>query len=74
MDGVAVLTDFGTAKMGQPQERFRGDVMPDIYRAPEVILGMEWDCKIDIWSVGVMVCYILLWVLLKHRSVLIRLI
>lgn len=30
--------------------------MPGVYRAPEVILGMEWDSKIDIWSVGVMVC------------------
>lgn len=32
-----------------------GDVMPDIYRAPEVILGMDWDSKIDIWCVGLMV-------------------
>lgn len=29
--------------------------MPDFYRAPEVILGMEWDEKIDIWCVGLMV-------------------
>lgn len=29
--------------------------MPGIYRAPEVILGMEWDFKVDIWSAGVMV-------------------
>lgn len=29
--------------------------MPGIYRAPEVILGMEWDCKVDIWSIGLMV-------------------
>lgn len=29
--------------------------MPDIYRAPEVILGMKWHNKIDIWNVGVMV-------------------
>lgn len=54
LDGVAVLTDFGSARMGQ--EKHRGDVMPEVYRAPEVILDMEWDCKIDIWSVGVMVC------------------
>lgn len=32
--------------------------MPDIYRAPEVILGMAWDYKVDIWNVGMMVCYI----------------
>ncbi|OAX82535.1 hypothetical protein ACJ72_03120, partial [Emergomyces africanus] len=35
--------------------KHRGDIMPGIYRAPEVILGMEWDCKVDLWSVGVMV-------------------
>ena len=29
--------------------------MPGIYRAPEVILYMDWDCKIDIWSIGTMV-------------------
>lgn len=24
------------------------------YRAPEVILGMDWDAKVDVWSVGCM--------------------
>ncbi|KAK5999532.1 hypothetical protein QM012_005385 [Aureobasidium pullulans] len=49
-----VITDFGAARLGQPGEKFRGDVMPGVYRAPEVIADMEWDSKIDIWSVGVM--------------------
>lgn len=35
----------------------RGRVMPDFYRAPEVVLGMEWDCKVDMWFVGLMVRY-----------------
>jgi len=29
--------------------------MPDLYRAPEIVLGVEWNEKIDIWSVGLMV-------------------
>ena len=29
--------------------------MSGIYRAPEVILDMGWDNKVDIWSIGVMV-------------------
>lgn len=29
--------------------------MPDIYRAPEVILNMSWDYKVDIWNVGMVV-------------------
>lgn len=52
-NGQLTLSDFGSARFGQ--ENFTGDIMPDIYRAPEVILGMEWSSKVDLWSVGVMV-------------------
>ncbi|CAH0025934.1 unnamed protein product [Clonostachys rhizophaga] len=52
--GIPVICDFGESRMGQPGQKYRGDVMPDFYRAPEVILGMEWDEKIDIWCVGLM--------------------
>ena len=55
VDGVAILTDFGSARMGEGKHR--EDVMPEVYRAPEAILDMEWDSKIDIWSIGVMVSY-----------------
>lgn len=51
--GPLVICDFGAARIG---DKHAGDVMPGLYRAPEIILGMEWDSKIDIWSVGVMVC------------------
>lgn len=37
--GLPVLCDFGEARVG---DKHRGDVMPGIYRAPEVILDMEW--------------------------------
>ncbi|THX66867.1 protein kinase [Aureobasidium pullulans] len=50
------ITDFGTARLGQPGQKHCGDVMPGIYRAPEIIAGMAWDSKIDIWSLGVMMC------------------
>lgn len=50
-----VISDFGAAVLGQPGQKHTGDVMPGVYRAPEIILGLEWDSKIDIWSVGVMV-------------------
>lgn len=53
--GAPVITDFGAARMGEPGQKHSGDVMAGVYRAPEVILGMEWDSKIDIWSVGVTV-------------------
>lgn len=50
---LPVLSDLGEARVGE--QKHRGDIMPGIYRAPEVILDMEWDCKVDIWSVGTMV-------------------
>lgn len=51
-NGVMMICDFGAAKIG---DKHTGDVMPAIYRAPEIILGLEWDAKIDIWSFGVMI-------------------
>ncbi|GKZ50394.1 hypothetical protein AbraIFM66951_003530 [Aspergillus brasiliensis] len=38
--------------------------MPDIYRAPEVILNMTWDNKVDIWNVGMVPK---IWDLFEHR-------
>jgi serine/threonine-protein kinase SRPK3 len=51
--GLPILCDFGEARIGH--QKHKGDIMPGIYRAPEVILGMEWDAKVDIWAIGVMV-------------------
>ncbi|RDL30360.1 uncharacterized protein BP5553_10238 [Venustampulla echinocandica] len=48
--GAPVLCDLGEARLGTEQQQ--GDIMPDIYRAPEVILNMTWDYKVDIWNVG----------------------
>ncbi|XRM45840.1 hypothetical protein ABZX51_008914 [Aspergillus tubingensis] len=54
--GLPVVSDLGEARFGK--EKYYGDIMPGIYRAPEVILGMEWDYKVDIWSIGNMICAI----------------
>lgn len=51
--GTPVLCDLGEARLGTNYQE--GDIMPDIYRAPEVILNMSWDYKVDIWSVGMLV-------------------
>jgi serine/threonine-protein kinase SRPK3 len=50
--GMPILSDFGNARIGDVQE---GLIQPDLYRAPEVVLGMEWTSKVDIWNVGVLV-------------------
>ncbi|KAL4891318.1 kinase-like domain-containing protein [Aspergillus ambiguus] len=50
--GMPILSDFGEARIGEVHD---GLVQPDIYRAPEVILGMSWTAKVDIWNVGVLI-------------------
>ena len=50
--GVPVLGDFGEARFGQYN---RLGIQPFQYQAPEVILEIHWDEKMDIWNVGVMV-------------------
>ncbi|KAI1911964.1 hypothetical protein LOZ61_003505 [Ophidiomyces ophidiicola] len=47
--GLPLLTDFGEARCGKEHH---ADIMPNMYRAPEVILKTSWDCKVDIWSVA----------------------
>ncbi|KAH3921525.1 hypothetical protein HBH64_040840 [Parastagonospora nodorum] len=51
-NGPPMICDFGAARIG---EKHVGDVMPGVYRAPEIIMGMEWNSKIDMWSFGVMI-------------------
>lgn len=51
--GTPILTDFGKARSA---ERINGgSAMPDLYRAPEVLLGLPWNYPTDMWSVGIMV-------------------
>lgn len=50
--GGPVLCDFGSAMVGEYHSVF---VQPNIYRAPEVILGIPWTYSADIWNVGCMV-------------------
>ena len=53
-EGNPSLSDLGLALVGK--EKYAGLVMSADTRAPEVMLGMQWDKKIDIWAVGMMVC------------------
>jgi serine/threonine-protein kinase SRPK3 len=51
--GLPFLTDFSEAQFGSSTHT--GLIMPNVYRAPEVILGMEWGYPVDIWSFGMTV-------------------
>jgi len=46
--GAPLLCDFSEAQFDDPQNVDR--VMPDVYRAPEVVLGMSWSYPIDVWG------------------------
>jgi len=51
--GPPVLCDFGEASL---KTHSHPDlIMPYQYRAPEVLLGIPWDNKVDIWSVAILV-------------------
>ncbi|GJP96098.1 hypothetical protein CBS63078_568 [Aspergillus niger] len=49
-DGLPLLGDLGEARFGEEEQC--DNIMPEYYRAPEVILKSNWDYKVDIWSVG----------------------
>lgn len=48
--GPPVLCDLSEARFGAGEHTEY--IMPDVYRAPEVILGMNWGFKVDIWNVA----------------------
>lgn len=51
--GTPKLIDLGEARFGR--DTYAEEVMPDLYRAPEVLLGLPLDEKIDIWALGLTV-------------------
>jgi hypothetical protein len=52
-NGPPTLIDFGKAQFGE--DTYDGHIQAFVYRAPEVLLKMPWDNKVDIWNLGVMV-------------------
>ncbi|KAG5958526.1 hypothetical protein E4U57_001284 [Claviceps arundinis] len=54
------LADFNTCFSILPGDYCHSDpIQTDVYRAPEVFLGMPWSYKVDIWNLG-----LLMWKLL----------
>ncbi|KAK0223911.1 kinase-like domain-containing protein [Armillaria fumosa] len=50
-----VLADLGHAVQLPHKRHPSSNVQPHALRAPEVILGLNWDEKIDIWNLGCLV-------------------
>lgn len=53
--GGPMVSDLGSAFLGAPGQKHSGDVMPNVFRAPEIILDMQWDSSIDVWGFGMTV-------------------
>ncbi|KXT08415.1 hypothetical protein AC579_3809 [Pseudocercospora musae] len=46
--GLPVLCDFGEARVGR--RFYYEEIQPEVYKAPEILLQMEWDHMVDIWN------------------------
>ncbi|KAM5473342.1 hypothetical protein MferCBS49748_001156, partial [Microsporum ferrugineum] len=53
LSGLPVLVDFGQMRLAEGQTN-QDWWMSDLYRAPEVLLGLPWEYPVDVWSIGVM--------------------
>ena len=53
------LVDFGFSKILKPKEKVNENLGTLVYVAPEIILREPYDERIDIWSLGVMLYYII---------------
>ena len=57
-----VLCDFGEARTGK--DSYTEHIQLAVYRALEVFLHLPWGTPVDIWSLGCMVCVVIISLLL----------
>ena len=57
-EGHIRLIDFGFAKIMKniKQDRAKTNCGTPGYAAPEVMMGIEYNYKADIWSIGILMC------------------
>ncbi|KAI2737270.1 hypothetical protein DTO013E5_6610 [Penicillium roqueforti] len=51
--GDPILIDFGQMRLAEGQTN-QDWWMSDLYKAPEVLLGLPWEYPVDVFSIGVM--------------------
>lgn len=54
LKGLPLICDFGDARFFSDRGH-DGFIIPGPYRAPEVVMQMSWDLKVDIWSFAMLV-------------------
>lgn len=52
-NGEPAVSDLSEARFGDLDHADL--IMPDVYRAPEVVLGLKWSYPVDIWSLAMVV-------------------
>ena len=57
-EGILKLADFGISKIIS-DEMLTTHCGTPIYMAPEIFAGSDYDNKVDIWSIGVVMYYLL---------------
>ena len=53
--GYPVLCDFSEARIGQRHSY--EEILPEVYKAPEILLQTQWSSPVDIWCVACMVSH-----------------
>lgn len=52
---VPKISDLGSAKRLSADHKNSPYVVSQLYKAPELILGLDYELNIDVWSLGVMI-------------------
>lgn len=53
--GEPCITDLSEGRFGGQVHTDR--IMPNVYRAPEVILGLPWGYEVDVWGFAMVVSF-----------------
>jgi len=56
--GIVHLNDFGSARSASAS--YHDWWMPDLYRAPEILMSVPWDFGVETWSIGILVNFSML--------------
>lgn len=57
-EGLLKLADFGISKI-MSDEMLTTNCGTPVYMAPEIWRGSSYDSKVDLWSIGVVMYYLL---------------
>ena len=54
-NGIKII-DFGSSCFIKKEEEVKTYIQSRLYRSPEIVLGCGYNCSIDMWSLGCIMC------------------